>query len=412
LVAHLRRYIDHNEPVTALAPPSAADLTAEVDRLVDVAGLSLSEDSCWWLDDHLEIDASQGQQLWITARMAHVLSIGALRGRLPDAHRAEIALTSIDTDFADSAHGGWFTAVSAAAEPVATKTAYEHAFVLLAASSGLVAGVPGASSLLRRAISVVDEYFWDESVGAMRESWDAAWTVSEDYRGANANMHAVEAFIAVADATGNDLWIERAMRIATRFVGYASRHGWRLPEHYDADWNALLHYNAAEPRHKFRPPGATPGHALEWARLLTQLWARNPSETRLLGAARALFDRAVSDAWDRQRGGLVYTTTFDGTPLVDARFHWVHCEAILAADFLHRATDESTFLEWRTSFWDYTWSHFPDRVNGSWHHELDANGNPASTTWIGKPDAYHAVQACLSPELRLDRSVAGSFTRA
>jgi mannose/cellobiose epimerase-like protein (N-acyl-D-glucosamine 2-epimerase family) len=397
--------------VTPLAPPTAADLSAEADLLFDVAGLSLSEDSCWWLDEHLEIDATAGQQLWITARMAHVLSVGALRGRPHDAHRADTALASIDVDYADRADGGWFPAVSPTGEPVATKTAYEHAFVLLAAASGVLAGRAGTSSLLRRAISIVDANFWDESAGAMSESWDAVWTVSENYRGANANMHSVEAFLAVADATGNDLWIERAVRIASRFVGYAREHAWRLPEHYDADWNPLLDYNASEPRHKFRPPGATPGHALEWARLLTQLWAHDQSQSWLLDAARALFDRAVSDGWDAERGGFVYTTTFDGATLVDSRFHWVHCEAVLAAEFLYRATSESHFGLWQARFWDYTWTHFPDRVKGSWHHELDRDGRPAATTWTGKPDVYHAVQACLSPELRLDRSVAGSFAR-
>jgi mannose/cellobiose epimerase-like protein (N-acyl-D-glucosamine 2-epimerase family) len=396
--------------VTALAPPTAADLAAEADRLMDVARLSLADCDVWWLDEHLEIDATQGRQLWITARMAHVLSVGSLRGRSHDRDASDIALKAIDADFGDRSNGGWFPAISATGAATLTKTAYEHAFVLLAASSGVIAGVPGASSLLRRAIAIVDAHFWDETAGAMRESWDAAWTMSEPYRGANANMHAVEAFIAVADATGNDLWVERAVRIANRFIESARAHDWRLPEHYDQEWNPLLDYNAGEPRHKFRPPGATPGHALEWARLLTQLWARNHSHTALLDAATMLFDRAVQDGWDAERGGLVYTTTFDGTPLVDARFHWVHAEAVLAAEMLHRATGELTYLHWRSKFWDYTWARFPDRRNGSWHHELDRDGNPAATTWIGKPDVYHAVQACLSPELRLERSVAGSFT--
>jgi mannose/cellobiose epimerase-like protein (N-acyl-D-glucosamine 2-epimerase family) len=343
--------------------------------------------------------------------MSHVLSVGSLLGRQSDAARADFALASIDVDFADTFDGGWFPAVPAGGAPTASKTAYEHAFVLLAAASGVLAGRAGTSSLLRRAIAIVDANFWDESVGAMRESWDAAWTVSENYRGANANMHTVEAFIAVADATGNDLWIERARRIAARFAGYAGQHGWRMPEHYDADWNPLLEYNEEELQHKFRPPGATPGHALEWARLLTQLWARDQTQTWLLDAARALFDRAVTDGWDAERGGLVYTTTFDGAPLVDSRFHWVHCEAVLAADFLARATADSEYASWRDTFWQYTWTHFPDRVNGSWHHELNAMGRPAATTWVGKPDVYHAVQACLSTELQIERSVAGSFAR-
>jgi mannose/cellobiose epimerase-like protein (N-acyl-D-glucosamine 2-epimerase family) len=89
----------------------------------------------------------------------------------------------------------------------------------------------------------------------------------------------------------------------------------------------------------------------------------------------------------------------------------VHCEAVLAADFLARTTSEPKYATWRDTFWAYTWTHFPDDTNGSWHHELDRDGVPAATTWVGKPDVYHAVQACLSTELQLERSVAGSFAR-
>lgn len=40
-----------------------------------------------------------------------------------------------------------------------------------------------------------------------------------------------------------------------------------------------------------------------------------------------------------------------------------------------------------------------DLADGSWHHELDAANAPASGTWAGKPDAYHALQATLLPRL-------------
>jgi mannose/cellobiose epimerase-like protein (N-acyl-D-glucosamine 2-epimerase family) len=341
--------------------------------------------------------------------MAHVLSLATLR-QFPGAKAlADVALASIDADFGDQIDGGWFPLISSTDEPTRRKTAYEHAFILLAAASGSLAGRAGAPSLLRRSIAIVDEYFWDDAAGAMRESWDAQWSHTEDYRGANANMHSVEAFIAVADATGNDLWIDRAQRIAQRFVRIAREHGWLVPEHYDGEWRPILNYNESEPLHKFRPPGATPGHALEWARLLTQLWARDETNTWALDAARQLFERGMADGWDRSRGGVLYTTTFDGTPMVPARFHWVHCEAIIAADFLARATSQDGYLHWRDRLWEYTWAHFPDREWGSWHHELTAEAKPAATTWIGKPDVYHPVQACLTGELQLKFGVARSL---
>ncbi len=63
----------------------------------------------------------------------------------------------------------------------------------------------------------------------------------------------------------------------------------------------------------------------------------------LLEAATALFDTAVADAWQRDdHPGLIYTVDSDGQPVVTARMHWVACEAVLAADALHRRTRGGT----------------------------------------------------------------------
>ncbi len=42
-----------------------------------------------------------------------------------------------------------------------------------------------------------------------------------------------------------------------------------------------------------------------------------------------------------------------------------------------------------------------DRRHGSWHHELTPANQPGRTTWAGKPDLYHALQATLFARLPL-----------
>ena len=87
-------------------------------------------------------------------------------------------------------------------------------------------------------------------------------------------MHMVEAFLAAGDATGDPAWFDRALQIAERLIGeVASTHDWRVVEHFDEQWRPLPDYNADQPRHPFRPFGITPGHGLEWARLLLQVRA-------------------------------------------------------------------------------------------------------------------------------------------
>lgn len=395
--------------VSGPAVPNAADLRDEATRLATVSSLAVVDGSVWWLDERLVPAASMGRHLWITARMSHVLNVALLQHRSDLTAAAEAATLAIDEDFADTRWGGWYPAISPDGTADSRKTAYEHAFVLLAAATATLSGRAGATSLLRRAIAVIDDHFWDDDLGVMRESFEADWTSCEPYIGANANMHSVEAFIATADATGNDVWIERATRIARRFADVAQQYEWRLPEHYSPDLLPDLDYNKDVPNDQFRPPGATPGHGFEWARLLATLFARDESQAWALKAARRMFLRAYYDGWDTERGGLCYTTDFDGKPLVTARFHWVHCEAALAGTLLAKLTGDDLITDQTTRIWHYTWTHFPDRVNGGWHHELDVDGCPASTTWWGKPDTYHAFQACLAPDLRSDRSIAASF---
>jgi mannose/cellobiose epimerase-like protein (N-acyl-D-glucosamine 2-epimerase family) len=82
--------------------------------------------------------------------------------------------------------------------------------------------------------------------------------------------------------------------------------------------------------------------------------------------------------------------------VVAERFHWVVCEAILAAGALRRAVpDDPRFATFYDSWWHVADQHFVDRERGSWWHELSPDLVPSATTWRGKPDVYHAFNACV-----------------
>ncbi len=314
----------------------------------------------------------------------------------------------------DDAHGGWFTGVDeAGVEREPPKSAYTHAFVLLAGATAASAGVSGGRELLDRAAAVVLERFWDDEAGLAHEDWDRAWEVPEPYRGANSNMHLVEAFLAVFDATGERVWLERALRMARFFVHeVAAARDWRLPEHFDADWRVLADYNTDDRAHPFRPYGVTVGHVLEWARLLVHLEAALPEAPAwLLADAEAMFAAAVERGWSVDgSAGFVYTLDYDDTPVVRARMHWVVAEAVSAAAVLGRRTGDDRYERWYRTWWDHAAAYFVDAVRGSWHHELDpALTPPAGGTWSGKPDVYHAYQATRLPLLPVAPSLAGAL---
>jgi mannose/cellobiose epimerase-like protein (N-acyl-D-glucosamine 2-epimerase family) len=321
---------------------------------------------------------------------------------------------ALRTTLFDGEHGGWFAAVDADGPVDDRKQAYGHAFVVLAASSATVAGVPAGAELLEESLSVVDDRFWDEDIGMVAEEWDRAWSVLEDYRGVNANMHTVEAYLAAGDVTGDPRWHARAGRIAVRVAAWARETSWRVPEHFDAAWTPLLEHNRDEPAHPFRPYGATVGHGLEWARLLVavaeSLGARAPAG--LTDAAVALFDRAVADGWAVDgRDGFVYTTDWHGRPVVRSRMHWVVAEALNTSEVLHRATGDARYAEDNAHWWAYADRYLIDRVHGSWHHELDEENRPGARVWSGKPDVYHAYQAAVLPSLPTTPSFATALAR-
>ena len=379
--------------------------SAEAHRLLDVAARSDADGPGFhWLGDDSRPDRSRPRPLWIACRMTHLFALGALLGRDGDADRADHGVRSLAAGFRDPHDDGWFTALAPdGSGPVDdSKAAYEHAFVLLAGASATLAGRPGGRELCEAAARTVSQRFWSEEEGAAVEEWDRAWTTLDPYRGANANMHMTEAFLAAGDATGDPVWHARALAVATKLIdGSARANGWRLPEHYDAAWRPLHDYNEDAPRHPFRPYGVTPGHGLEWSRLLCHLDATlGDAPGWLLEAARALFARAVADGWEAH-GGFVYTTDRDGRAVVRDRFHWVHAEAAAAAAALHAATGDDAYERWYERVWDFIATHLADDERGSWHHELDPDNHPASATWSGKPDAYHVFQALLVPRLPL-----------
>jgi len=380
-------------------------LAGETGRLLDFARGARVEGGFGWLDADGRPDPSRPLQLLIATRMTHVFALGHLFGTPGCGPLADHGVASIEETFQDRDHGGWFSEVGGT-----DKEAYAHAFVLLAASSAAIAGRPGASTLLERATGIVEQRFWSEEEGACVDTWDRGWQRLEAYRGANANMHTLEAFLAARDATGDAVWSDRALRIADRLIrDVAGAHDWRVVEHFDARWTPLPDYNRDDIRHPFRPFGVTPGHGLEWSRLLLHLQASlDEPPDWLVPAARRLFARAVADGW-AAGGGFVYTTGFDGRPVVTDRLHWVLTEAIAAAAALHAVTADQEYDDRYREFWDFAGAHFRDAERGSWHHELDDRLEPSERTWAGKPDVYHALQATLVPRLPVTASLAGAL---
>ena len=368
-----------------------------------------------WLDASGRPVTGRPVETWITARMTHVAALECLSGNVDAPRLLDHGVAALTGTLHDRVHDGWFAAASGTGPPASDKRAYEHAFVLLAASSAVAAGHPESGALLARAQAVFETRFWREDDGLVVDVWDRAWVNLEPYRGLNANMHTVEALLAVYDVTAEPTWLQRAQRIVQRVVhGFARAGGWRLPEHFTPSWAAVPDYNHDEPAHPFRPFGVTVGHLLEWSRLTLHLGvALGPAAPGwLLADAESLFLTAVREGWSVDGAeGFVYTIDFDGRPVVRDRLHWVLAEGIAAAYTLWVTTGKGAYGERYAQWWDHAERLFIDREHGSWRHELDCHNRPAATVWSGKPDIYHAYQAALLPALGQVTSFAGALAR-
>ena len=342
------------------------------------------------------------RELHATTRMVHSYAIAGLAG-LPGTHdMVDHGMKALWQHHRDTRDGGYLWAFGpdgSVAE--GNKLAYGHAFVLLAGASAKMAGHPDADRLIADVMEVIDAHFWDHSLGRMREEFTRDWQSFSTYRGMNANMHMSEALLTATEATGDTSYAERARGIFDFFVGQmATQHDWRLPEHYTLEWQVDPEYRGNP---MFRPQGATPGHAFEFSRLMLQLWDLTGRRDDVLPArAQALYARALAEGWQATEGpaggGFNYTVDLDnGQPLVRARYWWPVTEAIGTAASLIKSGLPGDYEADYLRFWQVADQLFIDHDHGGWIPEVDAVGKPDGRQFIGKPDIYHSVQACLYP---------------
>jgi mannose/cellobiose epimerase-like protein (N-acyl-D-glucosamine 2-epimerase family) len=259
-------------------------------------------------------------------------------------------------------------------ETDATLSAYGMAFVLLAGSAAVSAGLNEGAVAMERAWSVLEDTFWEGEFGLYADQSSPDRSTVDPYRGQNANMHICEACLAAYEATGEERYLRRAADLADAITGRQTETtGGRIWEHYREDWTVDWEFHRDRPDDLFRPWGYQPGHHAEWSKLLLQINAIAPRDW-MVDRARELFLVAVNEGWDDRYGGLFYGLAPDGSPIAPDKYYWVQAEAIGAAALLHRETGEDLYGRWYHRLWEYSWSHLIDHIDGGWFRILDRTG--------------------------------------
>ncbi len=347
------------------------------------------------------------RQIHNTTRMVHCFAIGTLLGRPGCDAIVDHGMAYLWNRHRDVEHGGYVWSLDDDTLRDDTKQAYGHAFVLLAASSAKVVGHPLADRLLEDITGILETRFWEGQHGAVAEEFGRDWSPISQYRGQNSNMHLTEALMGAFEATGDRSYLEKAESIAGLIIGrHAAALDYRVAEHFMADWSLDKEFRGYD---VFRPFGTTPGHWLEWARLLLQLWVLGDRRHEWLPeASQSLFRQSVELGWDREKGGFFYTLDWDNRPVLRQKLWWPCAEAIGAAAFLIEHSPSDFHEAWYRHLWGFADRYLIDHKHGGWHPELSEDLRPSTTLFTGKPDLYHALQACLIPLF----PATGSLTRA
>ena len=366
-----------------------------------------------YLDSDGRVDPSKPLEAWINCRMTQVFGLAELTGIASGRSQVEHGVNGLLDLFYDREHDGFFNAVDRNGAPINTeKLAYDQMFVLLAASTAVKVGVPRASELFEKIDRLIDDKFWDQNYRMMHNNWNQDFSVLDTYHGINSNMHAVEALVAAYEVTLDDKYRTRAFEICERAVNHFAKDlDWLLPEHFDEAWNVDAEYNKDHPADPFKPYGVTIGHLFEWARLALQLKLIAPAGLDLAwidqGAA-GLYEVAKKFGWSADGSdGFIYTMDWQKRPVVTARMHWVAAEAVMSAYTLWHFTKKSEFMADYNAWWSYIDSYVIDKEAGSWRHELDSDQKVVTATWPGKPDIYHAFNACLLGMYEMTASFVG-----
>ncbi|MGO4381712.1 AGE family epimerase/isomerase [Pseudoduganella sp. RAF19] len=277
---------------------------------------------------------------------------------------------------------------------------YGLAFVLLAYSHALMAGVEEARGYIEETFALMERRFWEPEHGLYADQASADWSEVSSYRGQNANMHACEALLAAYQATGQVHLLRRAELLAWNITQrQAERANGMIWEHYKSDWSVDWEFNLHDKANLFRPWGYQPGHLTEWSKLLLQLeehgahLQRDPSW--LLPAAQKLFAIALDKAWDHQHGGIHYGFAPDGSICDADKYFWVQAETLAAAAQLAARTGDPLYKTVYEKLWKYSWTYFVDHEYGAWYRILTADNRKYSDekSPAGKVD-YHTMGAC------------------
>ena len=318
------------------ARPGGARPSAACAALVAFArGARHPDGGFGWFVDVRRLDPARPVELWITCRMTHVFALACAAGRDTFRPLVDHGVSALRGRMRDGEHGGWYAAVDETGH--ARRTSAPTITRSWCSPRPVPASPvrPGAAGLLDEALETFERQFWRESEGRVVDVWDRRGPSWSDYRGVNANMHAVEAMLAARDV------LATAYGPSVR-PGSSSRSCTTSPATTAGTCPSTSTRAGGPADYNRSDPATVPalrshiGHLLEWSRLALHV-RTGSARRRRRGAGRCpcLFDMAVRNGWAVDGRTASSTHRLRRPPGRPQRMHWVVAEA-RTAYALHR----------------------------------------------------------------------------
>ncbi len=258
---------------------------------------------------------------------------------------------------------------------------YDQACMLLALAYAKAAGHNHALQLAQETFAFLDKEMAHPHGGFFETESDghnAAAVLTS-----NAHMHYFEACLAWHEVSGDAAFLHRAAEIAElcHHIFFDPDH-WCIGEFFDRNWQ--------------RAGGAQgdytqPGHAFEWAALLSD-YAQRSGCVRSRHMAFRCYSHALASGTNRATGLICNAVFRTGRPLDSGSRSWQQCEAIKAALMLdgHHNIDLKPEIENRIETL-FRWHLYPAQ-QGLWIDQIDGTGAPRSGH-VPASILYHLVSA-------------------
>jgi mannobiose 2-epimerase len=354
------------------------------------------------VSNDLEIDWNSPKGIVMHARHLWTYSQAWLyRKNETDLVAARHAYAFLSGPLHDGECGGFWWTVDAGQTPSTdVKVIYGQAFAIYGlAKFHRACGNRQSLDTALETFRLVESVARDRVGGGYFEAVDRRWTAPVDHalsdvdipcsKSMNTNLHVLEAYSALYEATGLPV-VREALE---SLLGVFETRILVTPEHlglyFDREWKPLTDHVSF-------------GHDVEASWLLSEaaalLYGTAVSEAKKAAYARIA---RTTLALVREHGGGLPNELHNGHLDTD-RVWWVQAEALVGLVNGWELTGDEDFLAGSCEVWDYIQKHLIDRVRGEWFWAADAQGNPADKPKGGLwKTCYHNGRACMEINRRV-----------